>query len=56
MPSALLEARRRMLRWPNPVEVVNNMYGCHPGDPESEESADNPEGYFATTFGNLGNS
>ncbi len=24
--------RRRMLEWPNPVEFVNNMYGCHPDD------------------------
>ena len=26
------EFRKRMLQWPNPVEFVNNMYGCHPGD------------------------
>lgn len=24
--------KRRMLEWPNPVEFVNNMYGCHPDD------------------------
>lgn len=24
--------KRRMLQWNNPVEYVNNMYGCHPDD------------------------
>lgn len=24
--------KKRMLEWPNPVEFVNNMYGCHPDD------------------------
>lgn len=28
--------KRRMLEWPNPVEFVNNMYGCHPGDHDDE--------------------
>ena len=28
--------KMRMLRWPNPVEYVNNMYGCHPDDGGSE--------------------
>jgi len=28
--------RRRMLEWDNPVEYVNNMYGCHPDDDENE--------------------
>jgi len=35
--------KRRMLEWPNPVEYVNNMYGCHPGDDNSD--------YFKTVFG-----
>ena len=25
-----LEFKKKMLEWPNPVEFVNNMYGCHP--------------------------
>ena len=24
--------KERMLRYRNPVEFVNNMYGCHPND------------------------
>ncbi|PXF55443.1 MAG: hypothetical protein C4B58_14920 [Deltaproteobacteria bacterium] len=28
--------KKRMLEWPNPVEYVNNMYGCHPGDDSME--------------------
>ncbi len=28
--------KRRMLEWPNPVEFVNNMYGCHPDDDNTE--------------------
>lgn len=24
--------KERMLKWNNPVEFVNNMYGCHPDD------------------------
>ncbi len=35
--------RRRMLAWPNPVEYVNDMYGCHPGEGDTE--------YFRTVFG-----
>ena len=27
---------KRMLIWPNPVEYVNNMYGCHPWEKEKE--------------------
>lgn len=34
--------RRRMLLWPNPVEYVNNMYGCHPGDKNTD--------YFQAVF------
>ena len=37
------EFKRRILEWPNPVEYVNNMYGCHPGDRNSE--------YFEWVFG-----
>ncbi|MBN2131469.1 MAG: hypothetical protein JW741_18355 [Sedimentisphaerales bacterium] len=29
---AVLKFKKRMLQWPNPVEYVNNMYGCHPDD------------------------
>jgi hypothetical protein len=29
---AVLTFKKRMLQWPNPVEYVNNMYGCHPDD------------------------
>ena len=40
--SVVMRAKRRMLQWPNPVEYVNNMYGCHPnGDRE----------YFEAVFG-----
>lgn len=28
----ILVFKKRMLQWQNPVEYVNNMYGCHPGD------------------------
>lgn len=28
--------KKRMLQWPNPVEYVNNMYGCHPDDKEND--------------------
>ncbi len=35
--------RRRMLAWSNPVEYVNNMYGCHPGQTGRD--------YFAEVFG-----
>lgn len=41
---AVLEAKRRMLEWDNPVEYVNNMYGCHPGDDGDRE-------YFSYVFG-----
>lgn len=37
------ECRRRMLQWPNPVEYVNDMYGCHPGEGDTE--------YFRKVFG-----
>ena len=30
--SEVEEFKRRILSWSNPVEFVNNMYGCHPGD------------------------
>ena len=28
--------KKRMLQWPNPVEYVNNMYGCHPDDRDND--------------------
>lgn len=28
----VLEYKKRLIKWPNPVEYVNNMYGCHPDD------------------------
>ncbi len=28
--------KKKMLKWPNPVEFVNNMYGCHPDDGNTE--------------------
>lgn len=31
-----LAFKKRMLQWLNPVEYVNNMYGCHPGDDDTE--------------------
>lgn len=34
--------KKRMLGWKNPVEYVNNMYGCHPGDDGSD--------YFRTVY------
>lgn len=42
-PSFAEQARRRILAWPNPVEYVNDMYGCHPGEGDTE--------YFRTVFG-----
>jgi len=38
-----LEVREKMLDWENPVEYVNNMYGCHPGEKGTE--------YFSQVFG-----
>lgn len=32
----VLTFKKRMLEWPNPVEYVNNMYGCHPDDDDNE--------------------
>jgi hypothetical protein len=37
-----LKFKKRMLQWPNPVEYVNNMYGCHPDDDGNE--------YFKVVF------
>lgn len=31
----ILKFKKRMLEWPNPVEYVNNMYGCHPDDDDN---------------------
>ena len=41
--SDVLVFKRRMLEWLNPVEYVNNMYGCHPGDGNAD--------YFKAVFG-----
>ena len=35
--------KKRMLAYPNPVEYVNNMYGCHPGQDGQD--------YFEVVFG-----
>ncbi|MGB7062359.1 MAG: hypothetical protein WBF13_08425 [Candidatus Zixiibacteriota bacterium] len=32
----VLKFKKRMLEWSNPVEYVNNMYGCHPDDDDNE--------------------
>ena len=32
----VLKFKKRMLEWPNPVEYVNNMYGCHPDNDDNE--------------------
>lgn len=32
----VLKFMKRMLEWPNPVEFVNNMYGCHPDGDDNE--------------------
>ncbi len=29
--------KKRMLKWNNPVEFVNNMYGCHPDTEDDRE-------------------
>lgn len=29
--------KERMLKWNNPVEFVNNMYGCHPDTDDDRE-------------------
>ena len=39
----VLKFKKRMLEWPNPVEYVNNMYGCHPDDKNTD--------YFKVVFG-----
>lgn len=41
--SQVLEFKKRMLEWSNPVEFVNNMYGSHPDDEGGE--------YFKKVFG-----
>lgn len=38
------QAKQRMLEYSNPVEFVNNMYGCH-----TDPSKDND--YFEVIFG-----
>lgn len=38
----VLEIKKKMLLWDNPVEFINNMYGCHPLEKEKE--------YFKTIF------
>jgi len=38
----VLRFKKRMLQWPNPVEYVNNMYGCHPDENDNE--------YFEVVF------
>ena len=40
--SNVLKFKERMLKWANPVEFVNNMYGCHPDDKSND--------YFKTIF------
>ena len=32
----VLKFKKRMLAWGNPVEFVNNMYGCHPDEDDNE--------------------
>ena len=39
----VMKYKERMLRYENPVEFVNNMYGCHPDDRGGD--------YFQTIFG-----
>jgi hypothetical protein len=39
---AVERAKRRMLDWANPVEYVNNMYGCHPDNDDTD--------YFKVVF------
>jgi len=41
----VLEIKKRMLEWSNPVEYVNNMYGTHPGRGDME--------YFRKVFGGI---
>lgn len=41
-PEGVIKFKKRMLQWPNPVEYVNNMYGCHPDSDDSE--------YFEVVF------
>ena len=40
--------KSRMLEFSNPVEFVNNMYGCHPGD-GGRDGEDG--GYFGAIYG-----
>lgn len=42
--NAIIEFKKRMLAWDNPVEYVNNMYGCHPNDKNQD--------YFKKVFDN----
>ncbi len=39
------ETVMRMANFPNPVELVNNMYGAHPGPDDRN--------YFEIVYGNL---
>jgi hypothetical protein len=54
--SDVLKYKKRMLEWSNPVEYVNNMYGCHPdedGDDEDgdgDRNGDDDGGYFSVVF------
>ena len=41
--SKVEEYKKRMLEWENPVEYVNNMYGCHPDDDDNN--------YFERIYG-----
>ncbi len=41
----IIEYKKRMLAWANPVEFVNNMYGSHPDDDDD----DGPD-YFQKVF------
>jgi len=47
-----LKFRRRMLQWPNPVEFVNNLYGCHPGDNTDDNAGDDNTDYFTFVYDN----
>jgi len=42
--NSVIEFKKRMLTWDNPVEYVNNMYGCHPNDENQD--------YFKKVFDN----
>jgi hypothetical protein len=47
--TTVVEFKKRMLVWSNPVEYVNNMYGSHPDD--DKQDGDEQVDYFSKIYG-----